>query len=152
MLALEDPDRHWTLLDARQRSVRFLEEAVAALDLDQRVSVVLGRAEEIGRDPEHRGRYALVVARGFGPPAVTAECAAGLLDLDGWLIVSEPPGSSGTRWPEAPLDLLGLRWNGILTVPPATLALLRQVRVASDQFPRRTGIPAKRPLFQTPSG
>ena len=59
----------------------------------------------------------LVVARGFGPPAVTAECAAGFLRLDGRLAVSEPPSpdeddgrpSIGAgRWEDAPVSDLGL--------------------------------------------
>ena len=48
-----------------------------------RVRVVRARAEVAGRDAALRGRFDVVVARGFGPPAVTAECAAPLLSLGG---------------------------------------------------------------------
>jgi len=150
VLALEEEGRHWTLLDGRERSVAFVREAVEELGLDERVSVVLERAEELGRDPRHRGRYGLVVARGFGPPSVTAECAAPLLEEGGWLLVSEPPASTGERWPAEPLEILGMRWIREVTTPPATVAVLEQVRVAPGRFPRRTGIPAKRPLFDGP--
>jgi 16S rRNA (guanine527-N7)-methyltransferase len=147
VLAVADPSMRWTLLDARERSVAFLSEAVAELGLGHRVRVVLGRAEEVGRDPEHRGRYGLVVARGFGPPAVTAECAAALLEVGGHLVVSEPPGSRGERWPEEPLAALGMCWKSIVRRSAGSVAVLEQVGPAPTRFPRRTGVPAKRPLF-----
>ena len=70
------------MVDARARRCAFLGEAIVALGLDARVDVVEARAEVVGRDPGHRGGYDLVVARGFGPPAAVAECAAPLLRLD----------------------------------------------------------------------
>ena len=47
---------------------------VADLGWADRVRVVRARAEEAGRREDLRGTFDLVVARGFGPPAVTAEC------------------------------------------------------------------------------
>ena len=74
-----------------------------------RVTVVAGRAEELGRSPQWRGRMAAVVARSFGSPSVTAECAAPLLAVGGQLVVSEPPEPAAGRWPAAGLALVGLR-------------------------------------------
>ena len=88
VLAEADPDSTWVLLDSRSRSVVFLREAVATLGLGDRVEVLEARAEDAGRALSHRGRYHLVVARGFAPPAVTAECAAPLLVAGGRLVVS----------------------------------------------------------------
>ncbi len=147
MLALVDRARPWTLLDSRQRSVSFVQHAVRELDLEGQVAVLLGRAEDVGREVEHRAQYGVVVARGFGPPATTAECAAPLLEVGGRLLVSEPPGSTGGRWPQESLDLLGVRWKRVLATPSATLAVFEQVRPAPQAFPRRTGLPNKRPLF-----
>jgi 16S rRNA (guanine527-N7)-methyltransferase len=147
VLAVVWPASRWTLLDSRRRSVAFVGEAAALLGVEGRVTPLLGRAEEVGRNSAHRGRYRLVVARGFAPPAVTAECAAPLLEAGGHLVVSEPPESVGTRWPEEPLDRLGLRLCGIQQVPGATAAVLEQVRAAPSTYPRRTGLPGKRPLF-----
>src|SRR3546814_9312392 len=76
----------------------FLREAVEALGADERVEVVEGRAEEIGRG-EMRRVVDAVIARSFGPPAATAECAAPLLRAGGLLVVSEPP-EALDRWPE----------------------------------------------------
>jgi 16S rRNA (guanine527-N7)-methyltransferase len=147
VLALADPARMWTLLDSRVRSIEFVRWAIVELGLPRQASAVLGRAEEIGRDPRSRRAYGLVVARGFGPPGVTAECAAPLLEVGGHLVVSEPPGSTGERWPEGPLSELGMRWNAVVSTPTATFAVLAQVEPAPSLYPRRVGLPRKRPLF-----
>lgn len=111
------------------------------------------RAEEAGRDPELRATFDLVTARGFGPPAVVAECAAPFLRPGGLLVVSEPPAGEAARWPAAGLAPLGLEPVG----PPLTLEVgsgqtgtyqvLHQRIACPERWPRRTGIPAKRPLF-----
>jgi 16S rRNA (guanine527-N7)-methyltransferase len=147
VLAVAWPESRWLLVDSRQRSTDFVAEAVARLDVGDRVTVLQGRAEEVGRDPAYRGRHRLVTARGFGPPAATAECGAPLLEPGGQLVVSEPPGSTGERWPEEPLAQLGLRLTSTRGPDRATVAVLEQVAACPDRFPRRAGVPAKRPLF-----
>jgi 16S rRNA (guanine527-N7)-methyltransferase len=136
------PASTWTLLDAAQRRVRVLEDAVERLGWNDRIQVVHGRAEEVGRRPAHREAYDLVVARSFGSPAVTAECGGAFVALGGALVVTEPPGAE-PRWPAAPLAELGLE------VAPPDAGFQRLVRVAplDDRYPRRPGVPAKRPLF-----
>jgi 16S rRNA (guanine527-N7)-methyltransferase len=146
VLALALPHVRWTLLDGMVRRTTFLQEAVDALDLAARVEVRTARAEEAGREPTLRGSYDLIVTRGFGPPPVTAECAAPLLAVGGQLVVSEPPGSEGDRWPEAGLAGLGLVLDAVVAGPPS-FARLRSVEPPAERYPRRVGIPAKRPLW-----
>jgi len=149
-LALTWPDSRWTLVDAGKRRVEFLVEAVRSLGLEDRVEVVAGRAEELGRHERLRGWFDLVVARGFGPPAVTAECAAGFLTVGGRLVVSEPPGGRPGRWPASGLAPLGLEPSATIETMGASYAVLHQRSPCPDRFPRRTGIPSKRPLFAAP--
>jgi 16S rRNA (guanine527-N7)-methyltransferase len=146
VLALVWPSSCWTLLDANLRRTQFVRHAVATLGLADRVEVVTDRAELVGRHPRWRSAADLVVARGFGPPAVVAECGAPLLRVGGSLVVAEPPGGAPERWPADGLELLGLASDGRATSPIA-LQRLRQVRPCSDRYPRRVGIPLKRPLF-----
>lgn len=144
ILALARPSWRWVLLDAGSRRAAFLQRAVEALDLGDRVAVVTGRAEEIGRHPAHRHHSELVVARSFAGPAVTAECAAPLLAVGGRLLVSEPP-AGGDRWSEVGLHTLGLRRTSPARAPH--LATFLQERRCPDRYPRRTGVPSKRPLW-----
>lgn len=141
------PDTAWTLLDAGERRCRFLEEAVVRLGLTARVDVLHARAEAAGRMPAQRGQADLIVARSFGPPAVTAECAAGLLRVGGELVVSEPPSGSGDRWPADGLATLGMERLPPTTSPTFHFVTIAQRRPCPDAYPRPIGRPAKRPLF-----
>lgn len=141
------PDATLCLLDSNERRVLFLARAVAALGLSERVVVGHARAEDAGRDPVWRGRADVVLARSFGPPAVTGECAAPLLTVGGRLIVSEPPDDVGERWPQFPLAQLGLRPVGRFEQAFSRFQVLRQEQPCPDTYPRRVGVPTKRPLF-----
>jgi 16S rRNA (guanine527-N7)-methyltransferase len=137
----------WRLIDANRRRCAFLRGAVTDLDLNDRVEVTEGRAEQLGRDPELRGQAELVVARSFGAPAVVAECAAPLLAPGGTLLVSEPPDATvEDRWPVAGLASVGLG-AAQLHVDGARLAAMTQHAPCPAVYPRRVGVPAKRPLF-----
>lgn len=145
VLACDRPGTTWVLLDANATRTAFLAAATAELGLAHRVSVVTARAEELGRDPGHRRRYARVVARAFARPAVVAECAAPLLEVGGLLLVSEPPEGHG-RWPRDELEQLGLVVVEAEVSTPR-IAVLGQRHPCPERFPRRVGIPAKRPLW-----
>jgi 16S rRNA (guanine527-N7)-methyltransferase len=143
-LAVARPTERWVLVDSMARRTAFLAEAVARLGLEDRVQVRTARAEAL--PAEWRGRFAAVTARGFGRPAVLAECAAPWLRVGGALVVSEPPGGRPERWPDAGLDQLGLTRDLLVTGPPS-FARLRQAEPCPPRFPRRLGVPAKRPLW-----
>jgi len=158
VLAEALPGTPGTLLDSQHRRTTFLEQAVAELGWADRIAVVNARAEDAARDPAHRGRYSLVVARSFAAPAVTAECAVGFLSPGARLIVSEPPGDatapgtnapSPSRWDPAGLAQLGFDPpDAIVTSQSgATIATLTLRLAAADRWPRRSGIPSKRPLW-----
>jgi 16S rRNA (guanine527-N7)-methyltransferase len=147
-LALAWPEATGTLVDSRQRRCSFLDEALRELGVAHRVRVECGRAEDLARRPDLRGAYDLVTARGFGPPAVTAECAVGFLRSGGRLVVSEPPGApESNRWPAKGVATLGLRAPDIRGDPGPRFAILSLPQSASERWPRRVGVPAKRPLW-----
>jgi 16S rRNA (guanine527-N7)-methyltransferase len=142
------PDASGVLLEAQGRRCGFLEDALRELELDGRGSVACGRAEELARDPRFRGTFELVVARGFAGPATTAECGVGFLARGGRLAVSEPPGAGrGDRWPRDGLSELGLAGPEVRKGRGAGVALLRALGPPSDRWPRRVGVPGRRPLW-----
>lgn len=143
VLATARPDLEVVLVDAMAKRCDFLTAAIATLGLAH-AQVAHGRAEELGRG-ELRGSASAVVARSFGPPAVTAECAAPLLRPGGVLVVSEPPGAAD-RWDGDGLAAVGLRLDHRTATMPS-LQVLVQVAACPGRFPRRNGMPGKRPLF-----
>lgn len=142
VVGVDRPDLELVLVDAMAKRCRFLEWAVETLGLEARV--MEGRAETLGRG-SLRGTASAVMARSFGPPATTAECSSPLLRPGGLLLVSEPP-EAQDRWPAAGLAELGLV-AGQRVVASSTVQVLVQDGSCPDRFPRRDGVPAKRPLF-----
>ncbi|MHB1446036.1 MAG: RsmG family class I SAM-dependent methyltransferase [Acidimicrobiales bacterium] len=139
-------DSFAVLIEAAQRRAAFLVESLERLGWAQRSEVVEARAEEVGRDVTYRQRFELVTARSFGSPAVTAECGAPLLAVGGILVVSEPP-SAPERWPDAALSQLGLGSGTSTEVGGYHFRILPQDDPCPERFPRRTGVPSRRPLF-----
>jgi 16S rRNA (guanine527-N7)-methyltransferase len=144
VLAVLYPDTRWVLIDAREARADRLRIAVQRLGVGDRVDVVGQPAEDVGRSPA-RGTFDVVTARGFGTPAVTAECAAPLLRVDGRLIVSTT--SDEKRWDDAVLDELGLGRVTEWATRLGSYRMLRQARLCPAQYPRRPGTPRRRPLF-----
>ena len=125
-LALRYDRCRWVMVESMALRASFLRDAVATRGIEDRVEVIGQRAEAVGRRPEIRGRLDLVTARGFGPPAVVAECAAPLLTVGGWAVVSEPPGGRPDRWPDAGLAALGLSSAATESAFGATYQVLQQ--------------------------
>jgi 16S rRNA (guanine527-N7)-methyltransferase len=143
------------LLEANRRRAAFLRRAVGLLGLEERISVLEERAEAAGRGTQQRAGFDEVLARSFGRPAVVAECGAPFLRVAGWLVVSEPPSSPDdgrtidrgeVRWPAEALRQFGLKPAEVLR-DGATYQVLRQSEICPERFPRRDGVPAKKPLF-----
>lgn len=129
------------LLDRSARRCAFLRSAIAGLGGSEQAVVVCSTAEAAGR-AAWRERADAVVARSFGPPAATLECASGLVRVHGAIVVSDPPG--GRAWPD--LACLGLELVGSTAADPAR-SVFRKVRPLAPELPRRDGIPVQRPLF-----
>lgn len=146
------PDLHLTLIEAQARRCRFLEAVVATLDLPD-VTVVQARAEDAGRDPSLREAFDLVVARALAPLPVLIEYALPLLREGG--VLATPKGSRAeSERHEADAALSALR--GVLPpplrlplpsdVPQQEVILVRRIGPLDERYPRRAGIPTKRPL------
>lgn len=135
------------LLDSVAQRTGFLIQVLGRDGAPTHVEVVTGRAENVARIPEFERTFDLVVARSFGAPAVTAECAARFVDVGGWLIVAEPPRpDEAIRWPRKPLEALGWRPHAAVR-HGAAFQILRKVADTPEEYPRAVGRPAKRPLY-----
>lgn len=135
------------LLDSMEKRCRFLRAVIDGELVPRGMSVVEGRAEDLAREPNLSESCDVVVARSFGPPAATAECAVRFLAEGGLLIVSEPPDvPQSRRWPRAGLGQLGLKR---LTPDDSEggYVVMEKIRPTPAEFPRRVGIPGKKPLF-----
>jgi 16S rRNA (guanine527-N7)-methyltransferase len=144
------PTLRLTILEATRKKTAFLERLLARLDLED-VTVITGRAEAVAHEPVHREGYDLVLARAVAPLAVLVELALPFLTVGGSL--AAPKGSRAPQeMAEAgrALALCGGRIVSAEPLPspalPLTLVLVEKLAPTPAAYPRRPGIPAKRPL------
>ncbi|MFC4454539.1 16S rRNA (guanine(527)-N(7))-methyltransferase RsmG [Deinococcus sonorensis] len=151
-LAIQHPGLQLTLLDATRRKIEFVQQVTAALSLPNATALV-GRAETLGRDASHRGRYDRVVTRAVSALPVLAELSLPLLREGGALLAQKGPIQpeeleAGQRVAE----LLGGELQTVerFTLPvlndPRSLVVIRKVAATPERYPRREGVPAKHPL------
>jgi len=129
------------------KRVALLNEVLTWPGAPENGRAVLGRAEEVAREPGYEGKFDLVTSRAFGPPSVTAECAVRFLKEGGLLIVSEPPESdSSKRWESPALKTLGMTPLGFFRFETGYQVLEKSAKTPK-MYPRTNGIPRKTPLF-----
>ncbi len=134
------------LVETMHRRCVSLEQWVEQLGLS-RATVLEGRAEELAHQPGLREAAEVVVARGFGPPASTAEVATGFCSPGGVVVVSEPPGGDPSRWPEPLLWKLGLGPARPFFSDNAAYVVIEKMLSASNGLPRHRAQPWKRPSW-----
>jgi 16S rRNA (guanine527-N7)-methyltransferase len=146
------PDLRLTLVESVGKKAAFLRETVDQLGLTE-VEIVNARAEEAARQPEHRDGYAAALARALGKlPVVIELCApflapGGLLvalrrgDLDAEIAQAAPAFKALKLWSRVPLmiGVDGLRDGRGLVVG-------EKYAPTPEAYPRRAGMPTKRPL------
>lgn len=147
------PDMRLTLLESVGKKVTFLRHMVRTLQLTG-VEVIQGRAEEVAHLAEHRECYDVVLARAVAHLAVLGEYCLPFCRLGGRLIAPKGEDAEQEAQDAQPaLALLGGRLVATkrLALPDLGdsahyLVVVDKVARTPDGYPRRTGIPAKRPL------
>jgi 16S rRNA (guanine527-N7)-methyltransferase len=145
-LAAALPDAHVWLVESATRHCKYLEKAVDFARLSN-VTVVHARIEQWS------GEHDVVTARALAAMPVLVEYAAPLLELGGHFVawkgaVSDEERASGL----AAAAIVGLEPVEVVGVVPYdgardhTLHVFRKIAVTPDRFPRRAGMPTKRPL------
>ncbi|MBR5430068.1 MAG: 16S rRNA (guanine(527)-N(7))-methyltransferase RsmG [Firmicutes bacterium] len=150
VLAAVCPEQRFILVDATAKKCDFLRQTAGALALTN-VEVVCGRAEELGRG-ELRESCALVTARAVAALRELVELALPLLQHGGRLLALKG-GAYGQEIDEAShaLSELGGRVSDArtYTLPGGeqrALVLVEKLAPTPAKYPRRTGLPHKRPL------
>ena len=151
-MRIAEPDLRLTLIEAQARRCRFLEATVDALGLPD-VLVVQARAEEAGRAPDLRASFDVVVARAVASLPVLVEYALPLLREGG--VLATPKGSRAEEEQRAAAPAISALSGDLaasvpLDLPPGVprqqVVLVRRVAPLDGRYPRRPGMPAKRPL------
>jgi 16S rRNA (guanine527-N7)-methyltransferase len=151
-LKLVCPGVRLTLLEATGKKVTFLEHLIERLGL-RRVTAIKARAEELGHDPDHRAGYELALVRAVADMAVVAEYSLPFCRPGGWVVAQKGEAGPAEAWAaEKAIRLLGGELRRVLPVElpglpeNRSLVLVEKVSPTPDTYPRRPGLPSKRPL------
>ena len=151
-LKIAFPDISLTLVESIGKKCQFLHHIVSVLGLE-RVEIVKSRVEIVGHDPAHREGYDWAVARAVGPLPVVAEYLLPLVKIGGRMLSQKgKEGAAEAQAAEGTIRVLGgeLRELTSITLPGVVeermLIVAEKVVKTPDEYPRRVGIPAKRPL------
>ena len=150
-LKIAHPRIDLTLLEATAKKTAFLNHVVDKLGLEG-VTVVTGRAEEEAHEPEMRERFGAVVSRAVARLNVLTELCLPFCRVGGVMIAQKGPNvEEELDQARNAIETLGGKFKdrGMLVSPPVglgTLVVIEKHRATPPNYPRRPGIPSKRPL------
>lgn len=152
-LKLLCPGMKLTLLEATAKKVSFLEHVTAHLKLHD-VTIKQGRAEELGQQPAHREQYDWAIARAVADMPILAEYLLPLVKVGGRVLAQKGEGAPAeVQRGEWAIQQLGGRVRRLVPIELRGLAetrylvILDKVAATPPQYPRRPGMPNKRPLL-----
>ncbi len=147
------PDIRLVLLDATAKKATFLHHLEQKLGL-KNVEIVVGRAEEVAHLSEYREKFDIVLSRAVAPLPTLVELTLPFCAIGGSFIAQkkgniEPEISQATK----AINTLGGNLREVRRVDLAEftdqrqLVIIDKVSVTPHQYPRRAGMPAKRPIL-----
>ena len=151
-LKMVRPSLTLTLIETSLKRVRFLEVLISKLSLTN-TEVVWRRAEDSGQDRSYRENYDLAVARGVADLAVLAELCFPFVKVGGIFIALKGPGvEDEVSKAGKAIETMGGRMEKIvkMSLPwdygDRSIVVLRKESCTPGKYPRRPGIPNKRPI------
>lgn len=146
------PETEVSLLESQKKRIEFLHDAIETLELEN-VKVIEGRAESHAHELEWRERFDIVTCRALAPLPISLELCLPFLMLHGYFLTFKGKDSS-KEVKEAEFALNKLGGGDIDTraytpgpnAPKRHALWSRKTGLTPDRFPRKEGIPAKRPL------
>ena len=148
-LKIIDPTIKLTLVEAKQRKAEFLAALLQELDITD-VVVIPRRSEETAHNAIHREQYNFAVAKALAPLSTLIELTLPFLVMGGVLIA--PKGKDAEKevaTADVALETLKGSIRGVHPLPlvkKQSVVLVDKDLPSPPRFPRRPGMPAKRPL------
>jgi|ETNmetMinimDraft_2_1059921.scaffolds.fasta_scaffold49226_1 16S rRNA (guanine527-N7)-methyltransferase len=151
-LKIVRPDIELTLVESTAKKIGFLNHLIRVLNLD-RTEAVLGRAEERASEVKLRGQYDISVTRAVGHLSTNLEITLPFCKIGGFSISYK----KGNIWKELyrakqAAPILGGRFDRITYMTPDIipdehmLVFFEKVAHTQKKYPRKPGLPSKRPL------
>lgn len=151
-LKILKPDIHMALVEATAKKTGFLLHMVQFLR-QEGVHVATTRAEEFGHMPAHRESFDWAVARAVAPLPVLVEYMLPLVKLGGHALAQKGKDAAAeVEAAKVAISKLGGELSDLkkVVVPGLDedryLVIIKKISPTPETYPRRPGVPSKRPL------
>ena len=138
------------LVDATARKVEFLRSVIDALELSD-LEATHARAETLGRREEFRENFDLVFARAVAATPVLVELTLPFCRVGGVVALHKTRAAAGEIVAaQRAIRILGGTTRTVVSAggEAKTLIIIDKARAVPSQYPRRPGIPSKRPIAE----
>ena len=146
------PDISLVLLESTAKKAGFLQHVVQKLKLDK-VEVVTTRAEEAAHNAQYREKFDMVLARGIAPLPTLVELTLPFCTIGGNFIAQKKGAiEDEINHSNKATSLMGGKLREVKRIDMEEfpdkryLVIIEKLSATPPQYPRRSGIPAKRPL------
>lgn len=151
-MAIAYPNIQFTLIDSLNKRIKFLQEVVDCIGLNN-VTLVHARAEEAGRNKIYREQFDLVVSRAVANIATLSEYCLPLVKIGGYFISFK----SGDINNEIELSGKAINKLGgqlekpiLFSLPDTDISrsflIINKEKNTPKVYPRKAGTPSKEPL------
>ncbi|MBU2536764.1 MAG: 16S rRNA (guanine(527)-N(7))-methyltransferase RsmG [Chloroflexi bacterium] len=147
------PDIRLMLLDATRKKAKFLEYITEKLNL-KNIEIVVGRAEEIAHRSEYREQFEIVLSRAVAGLPTLVELTLPFCAIGGRFIAQKKGNiEAEVQAAQRAISTLGGELTDVkrIDLPEFDdrrwLVVIDKIGETPPQYPRRPGIPAKRPLL-----
>lgn len=151
-LKIMRPEAFFTLADSLNKRVNYLQTVIGELGL-KNVEAIHGRAEELGQDRSYREQYSVVFSRAVAAAGVLAEYCLPFVKVGGHFVALKGPEiEEELNAGKKAIRELGGRIIGVevfelpLIRDPRTLVVIEKQASTPAKYPRRAGLPAKKPI------
>ena len=144
------PEIKCTLIEAKKKKTFFLEHLIKKLNLED-ITIINARAEEMAKGKE-RESFDLALGRAVAKLNILLEYALAYVKVGGYLIAQRGRYEKELKGAENALLVLGAKVVEIKDIQlpfidePRSLILIQKIKNTPFKYPRRVGIPQKRPL------
>ncbi|MFH1098099.1 MAG: 16S rRNA (guanine(527)-N(7))-methyltransferase RsmG [Candidatus Desantisbacteria bacterium] len=155
-LKIYSPEIILTVMDASRKHIDFLYKLRSKINCE--FEILEGRVEEYGQTSQYRESYDLVVSRAVAQLAILAEYCLPMIKTGGVFIAMKgQTGGIEAKDVEHVIQMLGGEIDGLESVvlpdggspsgsSKRTLIKVLKVRQTPSKYPRRSGVPERKPL------
>lgn len=147
------PNIRLVLLDSTAKKAEFLHHIKNKLELDD-VEIVVGRAEDVGHLSQYREKFNLVLSRAVATLPTLVELTLPFCVIGGSFIAPKKGAiNQEVKNASKAIEILGGRLGEVKKVEleeftdERWLVIIDKVSATPEKFPRRAGIPEKRPIL-----